>query len=1136
MGQVLSLLPGILAAEAHDQPLQPLPPAVGSVNVAGGSLNVAGRDIISTQTVIHNHFEPGLCHPDGGPVTLSEALKWLGDTNFRSLLAESLRRRAKGTGSWFLRGGEFKDWFEGKGKVLWAIGMPSAGKTIMASIVTEHIQEVAANSPQGDICICFAYYRYNDKLTVEQILKAMVIQILERHHSLLPLIMSLYTRHTLEKTQPTKEELAGVISRIFKRFRIAYCILDGLDEASEDIQLELLRILSSLEANFLITSRPLKLLESAVPNIEIYELEASEGDIELLVAEKIDGSPRLRKLLESTSLRAEVISTVSKKARGMFLHASLHLDALQLCLNVHEMRKTLLNTPANLEDMYASTMQRILGQPESHTWLAKKALVWVTFAKRPLNVRELREALATSPETHSFDHEQIVAEETVLSVCGGLLRISPSDSISDRPFELQLIHYTAAEFLSRFLLDDFPHPHAYLASVCITFLDSAQYARSPSRWNRKTMGESWNRMTEEHPFLGYAHTRWVTHSQECELDHIAPEAIVQFLLRTTSYPHQESWGSSVDRYNGLHLASRYGLVKCLPQLLAHFDINAPTQPLRTSALILASKYGKEKVVKHLLGVPVLHVNAHDLGGNTALSWAIASKHFTIAAKLLAVPNVNIPPSGLRGTPLFVAAARWGIEELVEILLSSRRIDVNAGDDDKNTALMYAAEGGRLGVVKQLLASEDVDLHLTNKRGETALLCAARSGCLEVVDHLLNLPAMRRLDRGHVGRVLLMSAVERGHDEAVDRAIRFPGLDINGRDETAGSALELAACLGYIAGVAKLLALHDIDTNITDGKGRTPLISASKLGHIRVVELLLSHPQTDVKALDNSGKNALLAASVNGHWHIVRHLLSHTLKMDVNVVDESGRTVLMIAACDGKEEIVEKLLGLPEVEVNNVSICSSPAVQEGSSAQLSDSRPLALNIQSLILISSHAWDHRRAWTALTSARCHKAIFQRILAHPKVNVSLPKGGCTPLIAASQAGYEDLVKLLLNRTENDINAKDERGYTALTMAASRGQEGIVDILMQEDALDINASTVEGRTALIIACRDSGIHSSTALSIVKALLNHPEIDVNAADSDGTTALMEAMSHGWLSTEVIKCLLQHPDIDVKSTSIARPC
>ena len=106
------------------------------------------------------------------------------------------------------------------------------------------------------------------------------------------------------------------------------------------------------------------------------------------------------------------------------LHASLQIETLGHCLSVREVRDALQQCPDRLEDMYAVTMKRIEAQPPAHVSMAKRALLWVIFAVRPLDIEELVCALATDPSTGRFDPQDAINPESLLSICCGLLTLN----------------------------------------------------------------------------------------------------------------------------------------------------------------------------------------------------------------------------------------------------------------------------------------------------------------------------------------------------------------------------------------------------------------------------------------------------------------------------------------------------------------------------------------------------------------------------------------------------------------------------------------------------------------------------------------------------------------------------------------
>lgn len=191
---------------------------------------------------------------------------------------------------------------------------------MLRSIVINHIQGHAKlRGPK--IALAFAYCRYTSPMPVQQILSALIRQLLERYPFLLPLVQPLYEEHRREKTKPSKNQLLDLLRDISKIFDTLYCVLDGLDEATEDDQFMLLDALSSVKANFFITSRPLESLRSLLPNARFFTIVAHDEDIQKLIDQKITQSPRLTGMLdtraEGLSHRETIVTKIIQKAGGM---------------------------------------------------------------------------------------------------------------------------------------------------------------------------------------------------------------------------------------------------------------------------------------------------------------------------------------------------------------------------------------------------------------------------------------------------------------------------------------------------------------------------------------------------------------------------------------------------------------------------------------------------------------------------------------------------------------------------------------------------------------------------------------------------------------------------------------------------
>jgi len=128
-------------------------------------------------------------------------------------------------------------------------------------------------------------------------------------------------------------------------------------------------------------------------------------------------------------------------------------------------------------------------------------------------------------------------------------------------------------------------------------------------------------------------------------------------------------------------------------------------------------------------------------------------------------------------------------------------------------------------------------------------------------------------------------------------------------------------------------------------------------------------------------------------------------------------------------------------------------------------------------------------------------------------------------------EMIKKIVNNDPKEVGEYCAEGWTSLMIACRNGNIEIVKLLLDRSDIDININKQhnEGRTALMLACRYGNINSNSNLKTVKLLSSHPGIDVNKQDNSGWTALMWACSYGITDSniEIFKLLLNHPDIDV---------
>ncbi|TFK27259.1 ankyrin [Coprinopsis marcescibilis] len=714
---------------------------------------------------------------------------WVSAINYQDIQDDNLSKQIGETSMWVLEEPFFVDWEASDQGMLWGTGIPGAGKTVLASIVINHLRKRAKVNKK--ILVAFAYCRYTDPFPIKIILAAIIRQILEDYPLTVVFVKPLYEKHKLRNTRPTEGELIELLTTIFtsEMFDQRFLFVDGLDEATSETQFDILDTLCKLPLNTLFTSRPLPLLKDSVPEAIFFDIIVRDADIERLISEKVRGMKTLAKLLEQDGWRERVLKAVLKKSSGMFLVASLQLDMLRSCLSIRDLQASLDRLPKGVEAMYTSTMERI--EQQADPLLATRALMWLVHALESMTIDDLRYALATDSVTFQHDSDLLVDAESLVSLCCGLITLEPQSKL------VRLVHYTAKDFLEPYLRKDYPEPHALIASGCVarmTYCGLQDMQDKP--WNGYN-----NSIFKENPFLAYSHRQWAPHSHlsastspdivdfilQCRhfpiadkhtflIDHgssvhVAAAFNFHTLLREWSnetkpvganpFPHQPNITARTKHgYTALYFSSWLGHLETVRALLSMegIDVCCPSSHSITP-LMLASEHGHLKIVELLLGVvDVDHINATDKGGWSALTYASFNGHVEVVRAIL---GFQCAREGRTTAPLDQSVCDEGIPY-------GAGINVNGASTDDETALIVAAQGGETGVVQELLRVKDIDVdHCSSPCvpydcGGPALAHASACGHSAVVELLLKHPGIGINIVVPRGRTALGWAVKKGH--------------------------------------------------------------------------------------------------------------------------------------------------------------------------------------------------------------------------------------------------------------------------------------------------------------------------------------------------------------------------------------
>ncbi|MBR2579165.1 MAG: ankyrin repeat domain-containing protein [Clostridia bacterium] len=196
-------------------------------------------------------------------------------------------------------------------------------------------------------------------------------------------------------------------------------------------------------------------------------------------------------------------------------------------------------------------------------------------------------------------------------------------------------------------------------------------------------------------------------------------------------------------------------------------------------------------------------------------------------------------------------------------------DINAQDDDGDTPLHLAAQGGILRVIRVLLAYHP-NINAQNDDGKTPLYCAVEAGNTDVVNELI---------RNHA--------------------------DVNISDALGYTPLHIASSRGYHVMVQSLLN-NGAASDVRAGEGDTPLTMAIRDADETTVNCFLGRQGIDLDLGGACGNTPLHEAVLQGDVRLAQALIDSGAYVDAQ--NDKGNTPLMFTTFDrGNPEMARILL-------------------------------------------------------------------------------------------------------------------------------------------------------------------------------------------------------------------------------------
>lgn len=620
----------------------------------------------------------------------------------------------------------------------------------------------------------------------------------------------------------------------------------------------------------------------------------------------------------------------------------LQLEILwETCRTDADIRHALTALPKNIEETYKRCVSRINFQDD---W-ALKVLKWVSFAKRPLHIEELREAVAFRSTDTKWDADRKPQRDFIVGCCANLIVLDPIDNC------VRFAHSSVKQYLEedgKRMSEERSVP-GYLTEeigdlecgeYCITYLSFSDFSlqlskvspkkttvavpspysvvqsmpttglykffiRKPQTKNASIsvpipMPAAPNRA--QYRFLDYAVTNWALHTKSIDQGSSGWENFMQLAMQFNTTWNFHPWVSG-GRSKASHLHGLFGwavkechrpllsLVADMKSSVLHLFCDLPVVDEGLPALHIASKLGYRDIIQILL--TFCDINSVDKDGCTPLHHAASKGHTDIVRLLLYERRIKIDVySPSHRTPLWLAVSH-GHHNVLSLLID-RGANIDSQDQlHRQTLLWLALENEHYFTANLLLEmGARIDWqHASRQSSETTDL-AKQSPSL--VHMLANNDAEYTI-------------------KEADLLLNLINLAIKGRMQAlAALVIRRSMHAFYNCRMLALLAIRNkssaMEMMLEEPGGYNSieelLILATKEESSRSVELILKK-DVDPNVKDQGNATPLHWAAWTGNLSIMGILLSHGSKVDAK--DTDMETPLHWAAKADRAAAIELLL-------------------------------------------------------------------------------------------------------------------------------------------------------------------------------------------------------------------------------------
>lgn len=281
-----------------------------------------------------------------------------------------------------------------------------------------------------------------------------------------------------------------------------------------------------------------------------------------------------------------------------------------------------------------------------------------------------------------------------------------------------------------------------------------------------------------------------------------------------------------------------------------------------------------------------------------LLWLSAQSGKTNIIKFLYKYNIDLEAEDEDGNTALILATKNNHLKTIKFLLD-REVNINTYNNKKEYPITIASKNNNIEIIKELFHN-DASIEVKDEDGLTPLAITALNGCLEAAEVLLKFNANPKAKVDGFSPIMLASYS--GHLNVIKLFLEYKQ-GIESLTDDGQSILSIASMQGHDV-LVKYFIRNNANILSQDDKGYSPILYAAQNNHIKVIKTLLE-TGVSIESKDHRGVSLLSVAIMNNHEDIVDFLINEGA--DINSQDNDGRTPLIYASIYANKSIINNLL-------------------------------------------------------------------------------------------------------------------------------------------------------------------------------------------------------------------------------------